>query len=312
MSNDVKIKKKRKIFQWGLLLLLLPSLIYLAIFCYAPLYGLVIAFKDYNPFLGVLDSPTVGLKHFINFFAAPNFWQLIGNTLRVSVIALIVNMPLPIILALLINEIRSNGYKKAIQTISYAPFFVSNIVLCGMCFSFLSVGTGDMGNGLIVRFFELFGWEAKRLMSDADAFLWIYIISGLWQGLGWWSIIYVGTLSNVSRELHEAAMIDGAGRMCRIRVINLPVIVPIAVIQLLLNIGQIMNINFERIFMLQTAGNLEKSETISTYIYRITLMSQYPQYSFSTAVGIFNMVVNVVLLYGANFISKKLGQESIL
>lgn len=298
----------------ALYLLLLPSLCYLIIFCYWPLYGIQIAFKDYSSFLGIEGSPWTdynGFGHFIRFVTAPDFFMLIKNTLSISIVSIIVNTPLPIIFALLLNELKNKYFKQTVQTISYAPYFVSVIVVAGMCFSFLSVGTGSMGDGLLVRFFKSMGIDPGYLMSNENAFLPIYIISGLWQGLGWWSIIYVGALSTVDPALHEAAMIDGAGRMRRIWIINIPAIMPIAIIMLLLSIGQVMNVGFEKVYLLQTAGNLGKSETISTYVYRITLLSNLPQYSYSTAVGLFNTVVNVILLFGANKISSKLGQETL-
>ena len=301
----------RMISHKWLYVLILPSLIYLIVFCYIPMYGIVIAFKDYNSYQGIAGSAWAGFKHFRTFFNSPNFSSLLFNTLRLSVVSVCFNMPLPILLALGLNETNNKYFKKGAQYIFYAPYFVSNIVLCGMCFSFLSVGTGGMGNGIIVRIFSVFGVEPKRYMSDGGAFLWIYIISGLWQGVGWWSIMYSGALANVDKELHEAAMIDGAGKFKRVLVVDLPVVKPLAVINLLLNIGQIMNLNFEKVYLLQTAGNLAQSEIISTYIYRITFESLAPQYSLSTAVGLFNTAINVILLAGANFISKKLGEESL-
>ena len=301
----------RMISHKWLYVLILPSLIYLIVFCYIPMYGIVIAFKDYNSYQGIAGSAWAGFKHFRTFFNSPNFSSLPWNTLRLSVVSVCFNMPLPILLALGLNETNNKYFKKGAQYIFYAPYFVSNIVLCGMCFSFLSVGTGGMGNGIIVRIFSAFGVEPKRYMSDGGAFLWIYIVSGLWQGVGWWSIMYSGALANVDKELHEAAMIDGAGKFKRVLVVDLPVVKPLAVINLLLNIGQIMNLNFEKVYLLQTAGNLAQSEIISTYIYRITFESLAPQYSLSTAVGLFNTAINVILLAGANFISKKLGEESL-
>lgn len=307
MNKTLQRVRDRK---W-LYILILPALIYLIVFCYVPMYGISIAFKDYNQYQGIFDSPWCGLTHFKTFFSSPNFTQLLWNTLRLSIVSICFNMPLPIMLALGLNEVVGKYTKSVMQYIFYAPYFVSNIVLCGMCFSFLSVGTGGMGNGIIIRVLELFGVKPKMYMSDGNAFLWIYIISGLWQGCGWWSIVYTGALSNVDKELHEAAMIDGAGKFKRMLVVDLPVVKPLAVINLLLNIGQIMNLNFEKVYLLQTAGNLTQSEIISTYIYRITFESLSPQYGLSTAVGLFNTAINLVLLIGANFITKKLGEESL-
>lgn len=285
--------------------MLLPGLAYLIIFCYIPLYGLIIAFKDYDPFLGIMSSPWVGLKHFTAFLTAPNFWQLIKNTLWLSVYSLLVNFPLPIVLALFINEIRNQRFKKVVQTISYAPYFISTVVVVGICFTILNVDSGVINSIL-----QAIGLEKVYFMSSETAFPTIYVISGLWQTLGWSSIIYVGTLSSVDRSLHEAAELDGAGRLKRIWHINLPAIVPIMMINLLLSIGGLLGIGFEKVYLMQTAGNLGSSEIISTYVYRVTLAASLPQYSFGTAVGLFNSIISIILLSTANFIAKKCNQES--
>ena len=285
--------------------MLLPGIIYLVIFCYIPMYGLVIAFKDYDSYLGIFKSPWVGFEHFKSFISAPNFWALIKNTLVLSVYSLALSFPLPILLALLINEIKNNKVKKVVQTISYAPYFISTVVVVGICFTVLNVDSGVVNSIL-----SSLGKEKVYFMSSASAFSTIYVISGLWQTIGWSSIIYIGTLSSVDKNLHEAAELDGASRWQRIYHINLPAIVPIMMINLLLSIGGLLGIGFEKVYLMQTAGNLETSEIISTFVYRVTLASKTPQYSFGTAVGLFNSIISILLLAIANFTAKKAGQES--
>lgn len=292
-----------------LYLLLLPTLLYLFIFNYVPLSGLLMAFKNYNAYDGLWGSPWAaqsGFEHFINFVKLPDFWDILRNTLVLSVYSIVVNTILPIVLALFLNEIRNKTYKKVVQTISYAPYFVSVMVVCGMLFSFSNYETG-----IVNRIITFFGGEPIRLMESASLFPHVYVISGLWQGLGWWAIIYVGTLANVDMSLHEAAIIDGAGRMKRIWHINVPTIVPMAVIMLILSIGNMLSVGFEKVYLMQTAGNLSTSRIISTYVYEMTFASQIAQYSYSTAIGLFNSVINIILLCVANFISRKVGETSL-
>ena len=305
-KSIVKEKKSKDI---TLYLLLVPGVIYLLLFCYAPLYGLIIAFKDYNSYAGILGSPWTqqsGFAHFIRFVTAPNFWQLIRNTLVISLYSLAVSFPLTIILALFINEIFSEKFKRVVQTISYAPYFISTVVVVGMLFTFFNVDSGVI-NSIIKEA----GGTPIHFMTEAKYFSSLYVFSGLWQSIGWSSIIYVATLSGVSPELHEAAVLDGAGRVQRIWHINLPSIKPVIMITLILNIGNIMSIGFEKVYLMQTAGNLETSEILSTFVYRVTLASKNPQYSFGTAAGLFNSVINIILLCIANVVAKKCGQESL-
>lgn len=248
----------------------------------------------------------MGLNIFYDFVMLPNFWAIIRNTFFISVYSIVVNTIAPIILALIINEIRIKWFKKTVQTISYAPYFISVVVLTGMLFSFT-----DLESGIINSIIKAFGGNPKNLLEDAFLFSTIYVVSGLWQGLGWWSIIYVGTLSTVDQSLHEAAVIDGAGRLRRIWHINLPTILPIAIIMLVLSIGNMLTVGFEKIFLMQTSGNISASEVISTYVYRVSLMSRIPQYSYASAIGLFNSVISVVLLIAANKAASKLSETSL-
>lgn len=310
MVNEERAKKARlgKAWykNWQLYVLLLPGLILLLLFNYVPMYGIIIAFQDYVPAQGIWNSEFVGLKHFTRFFESYYFKDLFVNTLRISFWSLVVNTPLPIILALLLNEVRIKWVKRTIQTISYAPYFVSVVVVCSMCFTFL-----NEDRGVVNMVLKMFGAEPKAFMESAAAFPWIYVISGVWQGTGWSAIIYIGTLSGIDPSLHEAAEIDGASRMQRIRHINIPHIMPVVTIMFILAVGNLLSIGFEKVYLLQTDLNRETSNIIATYVYELVFKSKYQDWSYSTAVGLFNTVINLVLLLSANFISKKVGGESL-
>lgn len=256
--------------------------------------GILIAFQDYNPFKGVFGSEWVGLKHFTRFLSSPDFMGYLANTLKLSVYSLLWGFPVPIILALLLNRIQSTGIKKKIQLILYLPNFVSVIVLCGIVRIFLSV-TGPVN--------LLLGSDIN-FMTMPEAFRSIYIISGIWQGAGWASIMYTASLSNASQELREAAVMDGANILQQIRVVEWPAIKDMVVLQFILQAGNIMSIGFEKAYALQTDLNLPSSEIIATYVYRKGLIDG--DYSFSTAVGLFNTVINVILLLVVNKIVAKM------
>lgn len=308
IRKHIKPKKKP---HWQLGLMLSPSIVYLVIFNYIPMLGLIIAFKNYSPslgFEGIFTSKWVSFGNFIDFFNYPYFWDIMRNTLVLSSYALVVNTVVPIALALMINEIRNKTFKNTFQTISYAPYFVSLVVLVGICGSFLQ---GE--NSVFNIIGSAFGLPPKNYLSNPSLFSTIYTFSGLWQGLGWWTIIYIGTLSNVDRTLHEAAAIDGAGRLRRIFTINLPAILPVATVQFILAMGSIMSIGFEKVYMFQNLiGDLTRSSTeiISTFTYRVAF-EESRNFGFATAVGLFNSVINIILLVSANFLSKKVGKESL-
>lgn len=302
IDSPAKVKrglKFKKIFSnYQLYLFLLPALIYFIVFHYLPMYGILIAFKDFVATKGIMGSPWVGFKHFERFFESFQFWTLIKNTLGLSVVQLIVGFPLPIFLALMLNQIRSEKYKRFVQTVVYAPHFISVVVLAGMIFVFFS------NNGLINNIILLFGGDPISFMAKPEWFKPLYIASGVWQETGWAAIIYLAALAGVSPELHEAAIMDGANKWQRILHVDIPAIMPTAVILLILSVGSIMNIGFEKAFLLQTPMNQPSAEIISTYVYKMGL--QQAQYSFAAAVGLFNAVINLILLIAVNKFSKKL------
>ncbi len=280
---------------WQLyLLFLLPALALTLIFKYIPMGGILIAFQDYNPISGILNSEWVGLENFIRFMSSPDFMRYLVNTLKLSVYGLLWGFPIPIILALLLNRIQSTGIKKKIQLVLYLPNFVSVIVLCGIVRIFLSV-TGPVN--------LLLGTDIN-FMTMPEAFRSIYIISGIWQGAGWASIMYTASLSNASQELKEAAVIDGANIFQQIKAVEWPAIKDMVVIQFILQAGNIMSIGFEKAYALQTDLNMPTSEIIATYVYKKGLIDG--DYSFSTAVGLFNTVINVILLIAVNKIVAKM------
>jgi putative aldouronate transport system permease protein len=294
-----KLKKS-----WQLYLFALPAFIIILIFSYGPMYGVIIAFKDYMPAFGILGSPWVGFKHFQRFFESYYFWDLMKNTLGISVYSLVVGFPLPIILALVLNELKDGPFKKFTQTVTYAPNFISVVVICGMVISFLTPSTG-----IINHLLDFLGFERISFMSDPRWFKTVYVLSGVWQGTGWGSVIYLAALSGVDIQLHEAATVDGATRLQRIWYINLPTIVPTMVILLIMNLGSVMSLGYEKILLLQNALNMDSSNVIATFVYKQGLLEA--QYSFAAAVGLFNSAINAVLLILVNSISRKVSQTSL-
>lgn len=289
-----------------LYLLLIPGIILTIIYKYIPMYGVQIAFRDYSATLGFSGSPWVGLKWFERFFTNYKSWDMIRNTLLLSVYSILWTFPIPIILSLVMNQMRFQRFKKVAQTILYAPHFVSIMIVCGMLRIFLSPY-----GGLITSIVELLGGNVTvGLLDQAQNFRTIYIASSIWQDAGWGMIIYMATLSSVDSSLHEAAKVDGANTLQRILHIDLPALVPMIVIQLIMSFGNLMNVGFEKAFLLQTDLNKATSEIIATYVYEQGMLRS--MYSFSTAVGLFNTAVNVVLLFVVNKIAKKAADISFL
>lgn len=295
---------KRLVKSWQLYVLLAPTLIYLFLFNYMPMYGLQIAFRDFYAKKGIIGSPWVGWKHFEFFFNSPRFYTLLTNTILISVYSLLWSFPLPIILALMVNEVRSPRAKKFIQNVTYAPYFISTVVLVSMLNVFLS-----KGGGLVNQFITAFGGSSIDFLGKQSMFRTIYIASGVWQGTGWSSIIYIAALSGVDPQLHEAAQIDGASRLQRVVHINLPCILPTAVMLFILSCGQIMSVSYEKIYLMQNSLNLSVSEVISTYVYKTGLINT--QYSYTTAIGLFNNVINVIVLLIVNYVARKLSDISL-
>lgn len=284
-------------------LMLIPVFLYYFIFHYITMAGVVIAFQDYNVIKGIWGSKWVGLLQFKEFLTGPYAWRLIRNTVLLNIYQITFGFPAPIILAILINEIRCNAYKKVIQTVSYMPHFISLVVICGLLVMF------SRTDGLFNQVLGLFGVEKSNLLTRNELFRGIFTASGIWQEVGWGSIIYLATLANVDPSLHEAAVIDGASRFKRIIHVSFPALVPIITIQLIMRLGNIMSQGFEKIILIYSPLTYDTADVISTYVYRRGL--ELMDYSFGSAVGIFNSVVNLTVLFLVNSLSRRTVKESL-
>lgn len=288
-----------------LLLLFAPAAIYYILFEYGPMFGIVVAFKNYNTFLGVWASDWVGFKYFQLFiFENPDFLKLFRNTFLIGLYSLAWGFPAPIILALLLNELRSNLFKRVVQTISYLPHFVSNVVIASMVLLFLSPD-----GGLVNNLLGLFGVDPIYFMSMPGLFRTVFVSSGIWQGIGWGTIIYLAALTTVDPHLYEAAELDGAGRWKKMWHVSIPGIVPIIIILLILNIGGLLGTGFEKVFLLYNPLIYETADIFSTYTYRVGIMQG--NFSYATAIGIFNGVIGFVLIIGANYLARKTRETSL-
>lgn len=289
---------------WGLYLLVLPSLILLILFVYKPMYGILLAFKDYKPKLGITGSPWAGFKYFNQFFNSYQFSNTIKNTLIISVYSILISFPFPILMALGINQMRARKFRKFFQVTTYLPHFISTVVLVGIILVFLSPRSGIVGN-----LFKLFGMEPINIMGEPTLFRHVYVWSDVWQNTGWDSIIYLAALSAVDPTLYDAASVDGASKLQKIWYIDIPMLLPTAITLLILRSGSVMNIGFEKVYLMQNPLNLAFSEMISTYVYKVGLLNS--QYSLSAAVSLFNNVINFILLISVNLISKKVSNNSL-
>jgi len=298
MKDLTQLQKRKIKSNIPLYVLLFPSIILLIMFAYIPMFGLVIAFKDYSPANGILNSPWVGFKYFTQFFNSVQFGTTMMNTLKISIYSILVGFPLPILLALLCNQLRTGKFKKVFQVTTYLPHFISTMVMCGMIILFLSPNSG-----LIANIFKSLGWTMPNLLSKPDSFAGVYVWSDVWQHIGWDSIIYLAALSAIDPTYYEAATMDGASRMQKILNIDLPLLLPTAMILLILRAGSLLSIGFEKVLLLQNPLNLAGSEVISTYVYKVGM--QNFQYSYSTAIGLFNTVVNLIILLSVNWFSKR-------
>ena len=298
MKDLTQLQKRKIKSNIPLYVLLFPSIILLIMFAYIPMIGLVIAFKDYSPANGILNSPWVGFKYFTQFFNSVQFGTTMMNTLKISIYSILVGFPLPILLALLCNQLRAGKFKKVFQVTTYLPHFISTMVMCGMIILFLSPNSG-----LIANIFKSLGWTMPNLLSKPDSFAGVYVWSDVWQHIGWDSIIYLAALSAIDPTYYEAATMDGASRMQKILNIDLPLLLPTAMILLILRAGSLLSIGFEKVLLLQNPLNLAGSEVISTYVYKVGM--QNFQYSYSTAIGLFNTVVNLIILLSVNWFSKR-------
>ncbi len=278
-------------------LLAVPVLVWYILFCYRPLLGNVIAFKDYKAARGIWESPWVGLKHFEAFFSSYYFGRLLRNTLLISLYGIIFSFPAPIILALLMNEMHSRRYKKAVQTITYMPYFISMIVICGMLMDFLKM------DGVLTSIFAALGMPNENYLMKPEAFRTIYIASDIWQNCGWNSIIYMAALSSIDQELYEAAAIDGAGRWKQTIHVTLPGLLPTIMILLIIRVGAVLNVGYEKIILLYNSSNAETSDVISSFVYRRGILEA--NFSYTTAVDLFNAAISFLLVIGANRLSRK-------
>lgn len=309
MQNVIKKTNWRKFLLNDLIrnkllyVMMLPALAYYIIFHYGPMYGAIIAFKEYTPSNGIMNSEWVGLANFQDFFSGFYFWRIFKNTLLISLYSLIFGFPAPILLALFINELRSQGFKRIVQSVTYMPYFISLIVVCGIIKDFTNSG------GLINTLASYFGGDGKTMLQNPNYFRPIYILSEIWQHFGWESIIYLAALSGIDQEQYEAARIDGAGRWRQMLNITIPGILPTITILLILRMGNLLNVGFEKIILLYNPSIYETADVIASYVYRKGLIEF--NWSFSAAVGLFNSLINLVLLVTANYISRKTSENSL-
>ena len=296
--------KTALIRDWHLWLLCIPALVFIFIFNYGPMYGLQIAFKKYSAQKGIWGSPWVGFDNFMRFFRSPQFWVLLRNTLSISIYSLLASFPFPIFLALIMNQVRSAKFRKTVQMVIYAPHFISVVVLCGMLNVFLAPQTGIINNML-----DKLGMERIFFLGEPQYFSHLFVWSDVWQNTGWGMIIYLASLASVSPDLYEAAKIDGANKLQTIWNVDIPSILPQIVILFIMRTGQFMNVGFQKAYLLQNALNLDRSEIISTYVYKIGI--QQAQFSYSTAIDLFNALINILLIWMVNKICQKINDTSL-
>lgn len=286
-----------------LYIMMIPVVIYYLVFHYAPMYGALIAFKDYSPMKGIVGSDWVGFRHFADFFNSYYFWRILKNTITISLYSLIFEFPTPIILALLINEVRHKTFKRVAQTITYMPYFISLVVICGIITDFTNA------DGIINRIFVWMGYDGQAMLQRPELFRSIYILSEIWQRIGWESIIYIAALMGIDQEQYEAARMDGASRFKQMMHITLPGIMPTIAIMMILRMGNLLNVGFEKIILLYNPITYDTADVISSFVYRKGLLEF--GWSYSSAVGLFNSVINLILLVTANYVSRRLNDSSL-
>ena len=306
MGNKLFITKfkKRVLSHWQFYAIFTLPLVYIIVFAYIPMPGVLMAFKRYSVSLGIFGSPWVGLRHFRQFFASPSSVTIIWNTLSLGIYSLIAGFPVPIVLAIALNEVGLRRFKKTVQMVTYAPYFISTVVLVGMILQMT-----DMRFGLLNKLIGLFGGNTVNFVASPNFFPHIYVWSGIWQGAGYSAIIYLAALAGIDKEMQEAALVDGASRLQRIIYVDIPSITPQIIILLIFNVGSVMGIGFEKVYLLQNNLNLSRSEVIATFVYKTGLINS--DYSFATAVGLFNALVSIVLLVSTNFIAKRISETSL-
>lgn len=295
-----QLRRSRELY-----LLLLPAVILLILFSYIPMYGVLMAFQDYNPSLGISGSEWVGFRNFIEYFNSWQFAKTLKNTLVINILSIAIQFPLPILLALLCNQMRSAAFKKFFQVSTYLPHFISTVVMCGMIILFTSPS-----RGIIAHLLDYVGVEFPNVMGSAEAFPWLFVLSGVWQNVGWDSILYVAALSSIDPTYYEAAALDGASKWQKIRYIDLPSLAPTICIQFILRCGSILGVGYEKVLLLQNSMNLPSSEVISTYVYKLGIQSN--QFGQSAAIGLFNTLVGLALLLVVNKICDKLQDTSLI
>ena len=308
-SSGQRVKHRKKLGLriaqcWELYLFLLPAVALIFIFNYVPMYGIQIAFKDYKPVLGIWGSKWAGIKHFQRLFTLPKLGLIVGNTFRISAMSIVLGFPFPIMLALVLNQLRSERYKRVIQTVTYMPHFISTVVIVGLLKNFL-----NPNSGLITNFMSLLGFPRIDMFSYSRYFRRLYVLSGIWQGTGWGAIIYYAALSNINQELYESAVIDGANKLEQTWYITLPSILPTIVTLFILRTGSLLSVGFEKAYLMTTSATLAVADVISTYVYRQGLAGG--EFSYATAVGLFNSVINLFFLIVANYGSRKLTDSSL-
>lgn len=301
-SFFVKLKNDYKVNS-SLYIMFLPVLLYYIVFAYFPMYGIAIAFQDYNPASGVFGSKWVGAAHFKDFFSSVYFWRLIRNTLRISLTNIVFGFPAPIILALLINETSNKYFKKSVQTVTYLPHFISLVVICGMIKVFTTSG------GVVYDIIKYFTGEERSLLARPEGFVPVYVISDIWQGVGWGSIIYISALAGIDTQLYEACQIDGGNRLHQLWHVTLPGILPTIIIMLILRMGSVLNVGYEKIILLYNSSTYETADVISSFTYRQGL--QQMNWGYGSAVGIFNSVINLLFLLATNYISRRCTETSL-
>jgi ABC-type polysaccharide transport system permease subunit len=289
-----------------LYIMLIPAIVYVIVFSYYPMYGAQIAFRNFKITLGIWDSPWVGFDYFIRFFNSFNFTRIFTNTLYLSVYSLIASTVVVVSLSLILHCVLRDSFKRLVQTVIYLPHFISTVVIVGIVLRMLNPSLG-----VISKLIQFFGGTSRDLMGIAPAFSHIYVWSGIWQNAGYGTVIYLAALASADAEHHEAAMIDGASRLQRLIHIDIPVLIPTIVIMLIMNLGRLIDVGYEKILLMQNNLNLQRSEVIATYVYKIGLASNMPDYSLSTAVGLFNSVISLVLVVTVNTIAKKLTATSL-
>lgn len=301
-ERQLRLKSMRR--NWELYLFVLPALAVIVLFYFVPIYGVQIAFRDFDAYAGITGSEWVGMKNFMRFFSSHYFWTLIRNTLAISLYQLVVGFFVPIILALLLTQVESKKFKKFVQNVIYAPYFISAVVIVGMLSIFLSPSAG-----LINALRQTMGKEVVDFIAQPENFRHLYVWSGIWKTAGWGTIIYIAALSGVNPELYEAATVDGCNKFQKMIYVDIPCIIPTMIIVLILNTGTVMNIGFEKVYLMQNTLNLSVSEVISTYVYKIGILNT--DYSLASAIGLFNSVINCGLLLFVNGISRRVGETSL-